>query len=34
MTTAQKRDAIWTRILADDEDSEWLWLVWYRLERA
>lgn len=29
MTTAEKRAAIWARILAEAEDGEWLWLVYY-----
>ena len=34
MSDAEKRAAIWARIVAEDEDSEWLWLVWYRLLRS
>lgn len=34
MTIADKRRAIWAKIEAEDEDSEWLWLCYYRLERA
>ena len=34
MTHDEKLAAIWTRLLAEDEDSEWLWLCLYRLKRA
>lgn len=34
MTHEQKLAAIWARLIAEDEDSEWLWLCWYRLQRA
>lgn len=32
MTPAQKLAAIWARIEAEDEDSEWLWLCFWRLD--
>lgn len=34
MSLHEKRAAIWAKIEAEEEDSEWLWLVWYRLARA
>ena len=34
MSTADKLRIIWTRIEAEDEDSEWYWLCWYRLTRG
>lgn len=34
MTTADKLRVVWAKIEAEDDDSEWLWKVYYQLLRV